>query len=55
MNDKRIRVSKETVLAQSLLATGAPLRDVPLAHRYLPTFTALFGKCAGVRRTALLL
>ncbi|MFI4919162.1 MAG: inositol monophosphatase family protein [Legionellales bacterium] len=51
LNDRRIRVSKQTQLSESLLATGIPLRDVALAERYLPSFQALFGKCAGVRRT----
>lgn len=51
VNDKRIRVSKQTQLSAALLGTGFPLRDVALAQRYLPTFEALFGKCAGVRRT----
>jgi myo-inositol-1(or 4)-monophosphatase len=51
VNDKRIRVSKQTQLSASLLGTGFPFRDMTLAQRYLPTFEALFGKCAGVRRT----
>lgn len=51
LNDRRIRVSKQTQLSASLLGTGVPFRDVALAQRYLPTFEALLGKCAGVRRT----
>ncbi|MDI1351505.1 MAG: inositol monophosphatase family protein, partial [bacterium] len=51
LNDRRIRVSKQTQLSTSLLASGVPLRDAALAERYLPTFTALFGQCAGIRRT----
>lgn len=51
LNDRRIRVSKQTVLGASLLGTGVPFRDVKLAQRYLPTFEAMMGKCAGVRRT----
>jgi myo-inositol-1(or 4)-monophosphatase len=51
LNDRRIRVSKQTQLSASLLGTGVPLRDVALAQRYFPTFEAMIGKCSGVRRT----
>lgn len=51
LNDRRIRVSKQTQLASSLLGTGFPFRNETLAKRYLPTFEALIGNCAGVRRT----
>jgi myo-inositol-1(or 4)-monophosphatase len=51
LNDRRIRVSKQTLLSASLLGTGVPFRDIHLAQRYLPTFEAMMGKCAGVRRT----
>lgn len=51
LNDRRIRVSKQTLLSGSLLGTGVPFRNLALAQRYLPTFEALMGKCAGVRRT----
>lgn len=51
LNDRRIRVSKQTQLSESLLGTGVPLRDAQLAKRYFPTFEALIGQCAGVRRT----
>ncbi|WP_026069500.1 inositol monophosphatase family protein [Legionella tunisiensis] len=51
LNDRRIRVSKQTQLNASLLGTGFPFRNIALAQRYLPTFEALIGKCAGVRRT----
>jgi myo-inositol-1(or 4)-monophosphatase len=51
LNDRRIRISKQTQLNAALLGTGFPFRDMTLAKRYLPTFEALFGKCAGVRRT----
>lgn len=50
LNDRRIRVSKQTMLSASLLGTGFPFRDMNVAQRYLPTFEALLGKCAGVRR-----
>lgn len=51
LNDRRIRVSKQTLLSASLLGTGFSLRDTTLAQKYLPTFEALIGKCAGMRRT----
>lgn len=51
LNDRRIRVSKKTLLSDALLGTGFPFRNVTLAKRYLPTFEVLIGKCVGVRRT----
>ncbi|MCP0914309.1 MULTISPECIES: inositol monophosphatase family protein [Legionella] len=51
LNDHRIRVSKQTQLNSSLLGTGLSFRNEARAKRYLPTLEALFGKCAGVRRT----
>jgi len=51
LNDRRLRVSKQTLLSASLLGTGVPFRDLALAQRYLPTFEALMGKCSGFRRT----
>jgi myo-inositol-1(or 4)-monophosphatase len=51
LNERRIRVSKKTQLSTALLGTGFPFGNVPLAQEYLPTFAALIGKCAGIRRT----
>jgi myo-inositol-1(or 4)-monophosphatase len=51
LNDRRIRVSKQTQLSAALLGTGLPSRNAAMAERYLPTFEAMFGKCAGMRRT----
>lgn len=51
LNDRRIRVSKQTQLNASLLGTGFSGRDSMLNQKYLPTFEALIGKCAGMRRT----
>jgi len=51
LNDRRIRVSKQTQLSASLLGTGFRMHDEAAAKRYLPTFEAMFGKCSGVRRT----
>ena len=50
MNERRIRVSKQTQLNSALLATGFPFRNKSIAERYMPTFNALIGECAGVRR-----
>jgi myo-inositol-1(or 4)-monophosphatase len=51
LNERRIRVSKQTQLNAALLGTGFPFHNVTMAKRYLPTFEGLIGKCAGVRRT----
>jgi myo-inositol-1(or 4)-monophosphatase len=51
LNDRRIRVSKQTQLNSALLGIGVPFRCQALAKRYLPTFEALIGQCAGIRRT----
>lgn len=51
LNDRRIRVSKQTQLSAALLGTGFSGRDSLLNQKYLPTFEALVGKCAGMRRT----
>jgi myo-inositol-1(or 4)-monophosphatase len=51
LNDRRLRVSKQTQLSASLLGTGFPSRNPHITQRYLPTFEALFSQCAGVRRT----
>lgn len=51
LNDRRLRVSKQTQLSAALLASGVPLRNVALSQRYFPTLEAMIGKCAGVRRT----
>lgn len=51
LNDRRIRVSKQTQLNAALLGIGFPHRNVELDSRYLSTFEALIGKCAGIRRT----
>lgn len=51
LNDRRLRVSKQTQLSAALIGTGFHCRNEALAQRYLPSFQALFGKCAGLRRT----
>jgi myo-inositol-1(or 4)-monophosphatase len=51
LNDRRLRVSKQTQLTSSMLATGFPSRSMKSAQKYLLSSEALFGKCAGIRRT----
>lgn len=51
LNERRIRVSQQTQLSGALLGTGFPFRNRTIADRYMPTFNALIGQCAGVRRT----
>lgn len=51
LNDRRMRVSKQTQLSGALLGTGFPFGNKAIAERYLPTFAAFIGNCAGVRRT----
>lgn len=51
LNDRRLRVSKQTQLPASLIGTGFPTHDTALASRYFPTFEALLGQCASVRGT----
>jgi myo-inositol-1(or 4)-monophosphatase len=50
LNGVAMRVSACTVLENALLATVFPLRDSPKLATYLPTFQALIGRCAGIRR-----
>jgi myo-inositol-1(or 4)-monophosphatase len=50
LNDKRLRVSKRTRLADSLIGTGFPFRKGDNFQRYLKMFETVMGACAGVRR-----
>jgi myo-inositol-1(or 4)-monophosphatase len=51
LNDRRIRVSKQTQLNASLLAAGFPSHDKTLIQDYLHSFDILSDQCAGIRRT----
>lgn len=51
LNDKKIRVSKQTQLNDAVLGSGVPVRDSALAQKYWSVFQALYGRCAGIRRT----
>ena len=50
LNDKRLRVSKRTRLAESLIGTGFPFRKGDDFPKYLAIFEAVMKSCAGMRR-----
>jgi myo-inositol-1(or 4)-monophosphatase len=50
LNDRRLRVSKRTRLADSLIGTGFPFRKGDNFKRYLRMFEEVMQHCAGVRR-----
>jgi len=50
LNDKRLRVSKRTRLADSLIGTGFPFRRGDSFQRYVKMFETVMQACAGVRR-----
>ena len=50
LNDKRLRVSKRTRLADSLIGTGFPFRKGDNFRRYLKMFETVMQNSAGLRR-----
>ena len=50
LNDKRLRVSKRTRLAESLIGTGFPFRQGDDFERYMKIFQRVMQSCAGLRR-----
>ena len=50
MNNKRLRVSKRTRLADSLIGTGFPFRKGDSPQRYVKMFETVMNACAGLRR-----
>ena len=50
LNDKRLRVSKRTRMAESLVGTGFPFRKGDNFKRYVQMFEAVMQNCAGLRR-----
>ena len=50
LNDKRLRVSKRTRLADSLVGTGFPFRKGDNFQRYLKIFEKIMPEVAGLRR-----
>jgi len=50
LDNRRIRVSKQTVLEGALLGTGFPYKDQQHLDTYLEMFKALIADSAGIRR-----
>jgi myo-inositol-1(or 4)-monophosphatase len=50
LNDRRLRVSKRTRMAEALIGTGFPFRKGDNFKRYLQMFEAVMPHCAGLRR-----
>ena len=50
LNDKRLRVSKRTRMAEALIGTGFPFRKGDDVDRYVRLFTTVMKSCAGIRR-----
>jgi len=51
LNDRRLRVSKQTQLQKALLGTGLSFRNPSHTKKNLACIASLIGKCAGIRRT----
>ena len=50
LNDKRIRVSKRDKMADCLIGTGFPFRDMSGMDDYMKMFRVITERCAGLRR-----
>ncbi len=50
LNDRRIRVSKRTRMAEALVGTGFPFREFDNIDAYLAMFREIAQKTAGIRR-----
>ncbi len=50
LNDRRIRVSKRAKLAESLIGTGFPFRDLAHLDEYMAAFERVTRTAAGIRR-----
>lgn len=50
LNDRRLRVSRRTRLADSLVGTGFPFRKGDNFQRYVKMFEEVMHSCAGLRR-----
>ncbi len=50
LNDRRLRVSKRTRIADALIGTGFPFRRGDNFQRYLKMFEEVMQSCAGLRR-----
>jgi myo-inositol-1(or 4)-monophosphatase len=50
LNDKRIRVTRTDKLADALIGTGFPFRDLSTLDEYVEMFKIMTAKCHGLRR-----
>jgi len=50
LNEKRIRVSKRDKIADCLIGTGFPFRDMDGLNEYMKMFKIMTENCAGLRR-----
>ncbi len=50
LNEKRIRVSKRDKIADCLIGTGFPFRDLDGLNEYMKMFKIMTESCAGLRR-----
>lgn len=50
LNDRRIRVSKRTLLEETVIGTGFPYREIDNLPRYMKMFESVTRQCAAVRR-----
>ncbi|HJU71375.1 MAG TPA: inositol monophosphatase family protein [Paucimonas sp.] len=50
LNDKRIRVTRRDKMAEALIGTGFPYRDMNGLEDYIQMFRIMTQKCAGLRR-----
>ncbi|GAB3625433.1 inositol monophosphatase [Pandoraea terrae] len=50
LNERRIRVSRRDRLADGLIGTGFPYRDLQGIENYLKMFSTMTEHCAGIRR-----
>ncbi|OIO54419.1 MAG: inositol monophosphatase [Alphaproteobacteria bacterium CG_4_10_14_0_2_um_filter_63_37] len=50
LNNRRLRLSPETKLRESVLATGFPFKKIELIEPYMPQFRAMLPRSIGVRR-----
>lgn len=50
LNNRRMRVSRQTSLEGALLGTGFPFRDEQRLEKFLKIFRTFFPMCAGIRR-----
>jgi myo-inositol-1(or 4)-monophosphatase len=50
LNDKRMRVARRDKLADALIGTGFPFRDLTGLDEYMQMFRIMTERCAGLRR-----